>query len=130
MMIVPMNVRKLAALDIVFHGPKLVIAEFAVGVCLPLGLAVLAFLRGRAAWQSILGAYMLFLAFNYLPLLIHAILIARKGSARKDVEAELANGKHALVRYQRQSFLLVIPLAVPLLAIAQLARATNKPVKG
>ena len=31
-----MNVRKLAALDIVFHGPKLILVEFAIGVLLPL----------------------------------------------------------------------------------------------
>ena len=34
------NVRKIAALDIVFHGPRFILAEFALGmvVCAALGL--------------------------------------------------------------------------------------------
>ena len=37
---IAINVRKLAALDIVFHGPKFILIEFALGVfgCAALGL--------------------------------------------------------------------------------------------
>jgi hypothetical protein len=43
-----MNVRKLAALDIVFHGPRLILVEFAIGVLLPLaiGSSIAAAARG------------------------------------------------------------------------------------
>ena len=33
------NIRKLAALDIVFHGPRLILAEFAFGVVVCTALA-------------------------------------------------------------------------------------------
>jgi hypothetical protein len=126
MLIVPINVRKLAALDMAFHGPKLIIGEFAIGVCLPLGLGVLSLFRGHARWQSFFGIYMLFLALSYLPLLIHAIFIARKGRVRQEVEAELASGRDELMRYQRQMFWLLVPLVVPALAIMQLSRDQDK----
>lgn len=124
MMIVPINVRKLAALDMAFNGPRLIITEFACGVFIPLGLGLLSLFRGHARWQSVFGIYMLFLAVNYVPLLIHAILIARKGSVREEVEAELGD-RDELRRYQRQMLVLLLPLVVPVLALAQLSRGRD-----
>lgn len=123
------NVRKLAALDIVFHGTKLIITEFAAGVCLPLGLGILSILRGRALWQSVFGVYMLFLAFNYLPLLIHAVLVAKKGSARKEVEMELANGSDTALKYTRQSALLLLPFVIPCWLSSSSQKGGQRPAK-
>jgi membrane protein implicated in regulation of membrane protease activity len=109
----------------VFHGARLIVAEFAVGVFLPLGLGLLALLRGRALWQSALGCYLLCLSLNYVPLLIHSLLISNRGNARREVDAELAGNKRDLVKYQRQSLLLLVPLAVFLLAITQRRRGED-----
>jgi len=59
-----LNPRKLAAIDLVFLGAKVIIAEFAGGVLLCLGL----------------GAFVS-LGINYIPLLIYAIAITRRRSA-------------------------------------------------
>jgi hypothetical protein len=74
-------------LDIVFHGPRLILAEFVVGVFLPLALGLLSLLRGRAAWQSILGVYLILVAINYVPLLVYALIIVFKGDAHADVSS-------------------------------------------
>ena len=110
------NIRKLAALDIVFHGPKLILGEFAIGILLPLALGVLCFLRGHAQWQTTLGAYLVLLAINYVPLMAYAIAIVHKGSAKEEAADGLGRDRK---RYLSQSLLLLVPLIVPLLAISQ-----------
>jgi uncharacterized membrane protein len=115
-----MNVRKLAALDIVFHGPKLILVEFAIGVLLPLAIGILFLSRGHSRLVFIFGLYMLALGMNYLPLLLHAISIARSGDAAAEVSHELSKGRQSARKYQVQSLLLLIPFAVPVLALIQL----------
>jgi hypothetical protein len=63
---------------------------------------------------------MLALGKNYLPLLLHAISIARSGDAAAEVSHELSNGRQSARKYQVQSLLLLIPFAVPVLALSQL----------
>ncbi|HEX6777643.1 MAG TPA: hypothetical protein VF099_05540 [Ktedonobacterales bacterium] len=119
------NIRKLAALDIVFHGPKLILAEFAFGVfftgALGLVLTYAGFVTGhfRVPWVALLGCYLLALAINYLPLLLHAISIVRRRSAQEEVAFELAHKEHYARKYTVQSLLLLLPLVVPVLAISQ-----------
>ena len=49
------NVRKLAALDIAFLGPKLILAEFGVGVFLSAAIGLVTLKRSHSAWQMLLG---------------------------------------------------------------------------
>jgi hypothetical protein len=119
------NVRKLVALDIALHGARFIVGEFAIGIalCAALGvwLAVSALPLGHAAsaFKLVLGAYFLCLALNYVPMLLYAIALARSKSARQEVAAEMpAKGKYPL-KYAVQQLLLVVPLAIPLLALGQ-----------
>ena len=119
------TIRKLAALDIVFHGPKLILAEFAFGVfftgALGLVLTYAGFVTGhfRVPWVPLLGCYMLVLAINYVPLFLYAIKIVRRKSAQEEVAFELAQKERYARKYTAQSLLLLLPLVVPALAIAQ-----------
>jgi hypothetical protein len=52
-------------------------------------------------------------------LLFYAIIIARKRSAKDEVNDEVARNKQHIRKYGSQQFLILIPLAVLLIAIAQ-----------
>jgi hypothetical protein len=115
------SIRKLAALDVVFHGPKLILAEFAVGVFLPLGLGVVFVIASRLqlSFESLLGGYLLCIALNYVPLLLYTIGIARQKNAAEIVALELAQKDRYTRKYSGQSLLLLVPLVVLLLALFQ-----------
>lgn len=114
-----MNARKLAAIDIVFLGSKLIIAEFASGVLLCAALGTFVLFRGHSIWQLILGLYLISLGINYVPMLIYAVAITRRRSARAEIGGELEEQHRAVTKYRRESILLLVPLLVPILALAQ-----------
>jgi hypothetical protein len=113
------SIRKLAALDIAFLGPKLILAEFGGGILLAAAIGLLTLRRSHSVWQILLGAYLLTLAVNYVPLLLYAITIVRHRSAQVEVAHEVTDRNRSFRRYRRQSLLLLVPFAVPILAIAQ-----------
>ena len=119
------NVRKLAALDIAFHGPKFILIEFALGVfvCAALGLFSLYFglFHGpnHSLFAVIMGCFLLWVALNYVPLLIYAMSIVKHKSAHQEVAYELAHKDKYAGKYMRQSTILLIPLAIPVLAVYQ-----------
>jgi hypothetical protein len=126
------NVRKLAALDIALHGSRFILAEFGGGVllCLALGLWLIyaSFPVGQdtAMLRLVTEVYLLFLAINYVPLLVYAILIARRKSARQEVAAELADKGRYARKYGLQQLFLVAPLIIPVLALVQEVQARRK----
>jgi hypothetical protein len=109
--------KKLAAIDLVFLGPKIIIAEFALGVLLSLALAAFILLRFSAPLQIVLGLYFASLGINYLPMLIYAIHITKAGSARILLGDELDEPRKAMAKYRRQSVLLLVPLLIPIIAL-------------
>ena len=120
------TIRKLAALDMVFHGPRLILAEFAFGVfgSAALGLVIMYLdffvTHGHDPWQSVIvGCYLILVAINYVPLLLYAIGMARRKNAQEEVAFELAQKERYGRKYTAQSLLLMLPLVVPVLAIAQ-----------
>jgi hypothetical protein len=113
------NPRKLAAIDIVFLGSKLIIAEFAGGVLLCVALGTFVLFRGHSFWQIALGLYFISLGINYVPLLVYAVAITRRQSARAEIGDELSDERRAMAKYRRQSILLLVPLLVPILALAR-----------
>jgi len=122
------NIRKLAALDIAFLGPKLILAEFSVGVFLSAAIGLVTLKRSHSVWQILLGGYLLSLAVNYVPLLLYAIPIVRQRSAQEGVAGEGADRNGSFRRYRRQSLLLLIPFAVPILAFVQERQKAREPV--
>lgn len=121
------NVRKLAAIDLYFLGPKIILAEFGLGVPIMLALGALSLrvglLRTHALWQILLGFYLLLLAVNYIPMLWCAIDIARRGNAAAELGDELGDKATAMRKYRRQSLWLLVPLAVPVAWIEHRKRA-------
>ncbi len=118
------NIRKLAALDIVFHGPRLILAEFALAVVICGGFgafSLFAYFRNPAhsLFVAVLGFFLTWIALNYLPLLLYAIGIVRGKSAECEVAFELEHKDFYARKYTLQSLLLILPLVVPVLAIFQ-----------
>ena len=118
------NIRKLVALDIVWHGSKLILAEFLLTVGLSGALAVfsLSFVSRTSAhplFALILSLVFLWVALNYVPLLLYAFHFARHKNAELEVAFELAHKERYARKYQLQSLLLFVPLVVPILAIIQ-----------
>jgi hypothetical protein len=120
-----LNVRKLAAIDLQFLGPRLVLTEFCLGVS---GSMVLGFLTLRAGHRShsarmiTLGGYLLMLGINYVPLLLHAIDMTWHRAVGREIAGELGDKRAAFRKYRRQSLLLLLPLVVPTAAIVEEVR--------
>ena len=122
-----LNVRRLAAIDVAFLGPAIIIAEFAVGVIGPLALGIFIASRSHSVNQAMLAAYFVALGINYFPLLLHALSLRDHSRARLEIESELGSDPRAAMRrYRRGSLLLLLPLVIPFLAVMQ-ARGRNIP---
>ena len=117
------NIRKLAAIDILFLGSQFILAEFAAGVLLSTALGIFVLVRGHSFWQAVLGVYLVCLGINYVPMFAYAVDITRKQSAREEMAQELTDNRKAMSKYRCQSLLLLVPLLVPMLALM----ARNKP---
>jgi|SRR5579883_553488 hypothetical protein len=118
------TIRKLAALDIAFHGYRFILAEFAAGVILCGGFgafSLFAFFRnpGSPLFVLILGLVLSWITLNYVPLLLYAIDMRRRKSARQEVAFELEHREVYARKYTLQSLWLLLPLVVPILAIVQ-----------
>jgi len=118
------NIRKLAALDIVFHGPRLILAEFAIAVMLGSALGGLQFFLffhnpGHPLPVGFMGLFFSYMAINYIPLLLYAITLVRHKSAGREVAFELEHKETYARKYMLQSIYLLLPLIVPALAIFQ-----------
>lgn len=113
------NIRKLAAVDIAFLGPKVILAEFSLGVIGPLALGIFILYRSHSIWQAGLGWYIFSLGINYVPLLLYAAKISRDGTARAETADVMAQVPRPNFKYTIQSLTLLVPLLVPSIAIAQ-----------
>ena len=117
------NIRKLVALDIVFHGYRFILAEFAFAVIACGSLAIVSFFiffhnSGHQLIAIIMGFVLSWLTLNYVPLLLYA-LDMRHRDIRQEVAFELEHRAAYALKYTLQSVLLLLPLIVPVLAIIQ-----------
>ena len=117
------NVRKLAAVDLAFLGPRLILPEFALGVFGPAAIGIVTLFRSHSAGAVLLGGYFVALGINYIPLLLHAISLVRHGTARAEVADEAGDRTQLFRHYRRQSLWLLVPFVVPLMALVQARRA-------
>ena len=118
------DVRKLAAIDIVYRGERTILVEFGFGVFVlgTLGVAFLLFAHQRTLLTTSIGVYLLFLGVNYIPLLAYSISLSLNNSARKEVEYELAHAGVFRRKYGVQQMLILVPMAIVLLAVIQRAK--------
>ena len=111
------DIRKLVALDILLHGRPFILIEFGLGTALLFGLGFQQIVVGLAVSyvSLVVGFYLLFTGVNYLPLLVYAIIISKKNSAENEAESELQNKS----KYNRQQFLVFVPLLIFLVGTKQ-----------
>lgn len=118
------NIRKLAAMDIVLHGSRFILIEFGAGAIFCGFFGVLSLLiyftsPTHPGFSLIMGCILSWLALNCVPLLLYAIDMIRHKSVRRELAFELLHKDHYARLYTRQSVLLLLPLIVPILAIHQ-----------
>ena len=115
------EVRKLAALDMALLGTRLVLAEYALGVVLPAALGTLFLGLGLARhaelyhWLVLGGIWLLTIAANYVPLFLYAVVLARAGTVQEEAQA----ARPHIRRYVLQQALILVPLSVLALSVAQ-----------
>lgn len=120
------NIRKLAALDMLLHGVRLIQAEFGIGILVPVMLGVRLLRAGwspaaKSGWDIGLGLWLIGMAANYVPLFIYTILIARAGTIQEEGQPELPQVK----RYSLQQVIIFVPFLVAALAVMQERRRTK-----
>ena len=118
------SIRKLAALDIVFHSLKLILAEFLLavglgGACATFSLSLPLRSPGPSTFALLLSLVLLGSALNYVPLLLYAFHFAKHKNAELEVAFELAHKERYARKYQLQSLFLFVPFVVFILAIVQ-----------
>lgn len=117
------NIRKLAAVDMVWLGARVILAEYALGVLLPFILGMLSIRSGlfrpvHSTWQILMGIWLVSIAVNYIPLFTYALLIAKGGTVKEEGQPELAHAK----RYGLQQVIILVPFLVVILSLLQEAR--------
>jgi len=113
------DIRKLAAIDIVFLGYKLIFAEYAFGVFFSFALGIFVLYRSHSLWQAALGTYLICLGINYVPMFAYTVSIGNKQNALAELGDELIEKRKSMSKYRRLSLLLLVPLLVPFFAITR-----------
>ena len=90
------------------------------GVVLPVALGLMSLRSGLAQpglgnWQTLLGAWLVTIAANYVPLFLYALAIVRGGTVQQEGLPEL---KHVR-RYRIQQAMILVPFLVAAVAFAQ-----------
>jgi hypothetical protein len=118
------QIRKLVAVDMVWLGPRIVLIECALGVVLPLLLGVWSLRIGLSSqpvisrWQTGFGLWLIGIALNCVPLFLYARAIAGAGTVEEEGRPELVRAR----RYGLQQVIILVPLLVVLVALAQAGR--------
>lgn len=117
------DIRKLAAVDMLWLGARLIVTEYALGILLPLVLGWLSIRSTLSAaqpigWEEILGIWLISIAANYVPLFIYAVKISRAKTVKEEGQSELAHAR----RYGIQQVIILVPFLVVVLALVQEAR--------
>ena len=110
-------------------GARVILAEYALGIVLPLILGLISIRSGllrplEIGWEAVLGAWLVTIAMNYLPLFIYALRIARAGTAKEEGQPEIVHAK----RYGVQQVIILVPFLVVALALMQEGRYRQKAI--
>lgn len=109
------KIRKLVALDMAVHSPTFIVIEFVIGVLGIPALGLYSLFKGGTR----MGLYLLGIGINYLPLLVYAVIIARKRSANREAAYELSHKPTEAKRYLVGQLILLAPFIVVPLALYQ-----------
>ena len=104
------------------HSTSFIVMEFVIGAVGIPAFGVFSLFRGGTR----LGLYLLSIGINYIPLLIYAVIIARKKSAKQDAAYELAHKTTEAKRYFRGQLVLLVPfIIVPVALYQEMARGKS-----
>jgi hypothetical protein len=109
--------RKLAAIHIASLGPACAIGNFAGSTLLCLSLGALILWRADSIQLITFGLYFFSLSINYMVLLLIGLEINHRESARAEIDDELKKRHGAMTEYRKQSIYLLIPFALPIVAV-------------
>ena len=112
------NIRKFAAVSMARSGTRFILAQYMIGMVLPLSLGVSSIRVGLSGIvrEIALGGWLVSIAANYIPLFIYAALIARGGTVREEAQPEFAYPKRYGVL---QEGIVLVPFLVVILALMQ-----------
>jgi len=113
------NVRRLAAVDLLGLGPKIAIPQFALAVIGASALGAFTVARTRSVGGIAFGIALIGLGVNYVPLLLHAIDLVRRQKADAEIADENGDRRAMYAKYRRQSFWLLLPFFVAIAAVSR-----------
>ena len=112
-----LDVRALVFADMAWLGPKVILLEFGAGVLACGGLGLLALVGG--GWFALVGAWLACVSLNYMPLLSHAVRLARQEGGPPDRDALAAWSPGDFGKLRTRQLLILVPFAVVLLYFIQ-----------
>jgi hypothetical protein len=124
------DVRRLAAVDM--YGAsggrlrrRVILVESLAGVGLCSALGLVAFVTSEGTTGRLLGAWLIGVGINYLPLALHALSLSRPGA----LEAALAgvDVPRELRAYTWKQVLVLVPLVVAVLGLVRYLRRGRSP---
>lgn len=121
---VALNVGRLVELDLAFLGPRVIVAEFGIGVagCLLLGfLSLASAVRNELSlwsWPVLLGLELVAIGINYVPLLLEALRRRADEIAIEATKAAIRNDPGEARSYGIRQAWILVPAAVVLCALA------------
>jgi hypothetical protein len=113
-----LDVSRLVELDMAFLGPRVIVAEFVVGVVGPLMLALLSFayaVRVRSpllSWPVIMGIELAAIGVNYVPLLVEAFRRRRDAARIAETKQAIQEGRAEARSYGLRQAWILVPGAV------------------
>ena len=110
------NIRRFVAWDITLHGARFILLEFGLGTA---ALIVFGYWLMSTITSLYLGLYIFLVGINYLVLLVYAAIISSIGSAKFEVDPNLAHDKHFIRKYGLQQLLILVPFAVLIITLIQ-----------
>jgi hypothetical protein len=116
------NVRRLAAVDLSGLGPTLILSEFGLAVVGAPALGVLTLRKSASPSGMAFGVGLIGLGLNYLPLLIHAIDLVRRGTVDAEIADEAGDRAAMFAKYRKQSLWLLLPFVVLIAGLTQAKR--------
>ena len=109
--------RKLAAIHIATLGPSFAIGNFAGVALLCLSLGCLILWHADSRQMLAFGFYFVSVCGNYVVLLVFALKINNRESARSEIGDEFNRQRGAMGEFRRQTVYLLVPFVVPIVAL-------------
>lgn len=123
-----LDVRRLAALDLAWHGSRLIVAEFAIGILGPVALGLLS-LRyvlvqhpPLLSWPVLLAIELFGIGANYVPLLAEALRIRKDTSYLERIKAGIQSDPAEARSYGVRQLWLLVPGSLVLFALRRSER--------